>query len=675
MKKMSLPAGMAGIFLLWLLSWNVSVQAASYPLTVRDSSGKDLTFNRPPSRVVSLVPTATEMLAALQCRHVLAGVTYHDGTLSGIQTRAVMGGFFSPSEKAITAAGPDLLILSSWHQGLNRLFSEKGVAVLVLDSRRLADAEDHLRLLARIFDREAEAEGIIARNREQMDLIRDKVARIPKENRKRVVRLMGREQVMAPGDDSFQNDLIRSAGGLPPVWGKTGAIVPVPLEAWQRFNPQVIYGCGGDRETARAFFDRPGWRDVEAVKKGQVHYFPCDLTCRAGTHTGYFAAWLASVLYTEEFSDPRHEVRPTGIQTSRPLKLDLPYVKEARLVRSTIQDFPNKSLIIDFNAPQKVVSTLEGQRDGIWVVGNHYSPPPAWSLGHNLGLAEVQRRIYQALNQERERASFLFTGADMDNLTVRQAEFREMKVWALVTAGVETNALRLSRDSGNYYEPGTINIILLTNMSLSPRAMTRAVIDATEAKTAALWDLDIRSSYTARVNPATGTGTDNIIVVQGTGVPLDNAGGHTKLGELIATAVYAGVQEAIQKQNGLVPGRGIFQRLRERGLELYALSSQARLACGASDGQVAGLLEQVLLEPGAAAFMESALALSDAYERGLIKDLGPFRQWCRGMAAEIAGRPVVLLLEPLGDADLPTVLRLAFNALLTGLEARGPKGP
>jgi adenosylcobinamide amidohydrolase len=492
---------------------------------------------------------------------------------------------------------------------------------------------------------------------------------------------MGRDEVMAPGDDSFQNELIRAAGGVPPVWDKPGAIVPVTLEEWQRFNPQVLYGCGGDRDLARAFFSRPEWQEVEAVKKGQIHYFPCDLTCRAATHTGDFTAWLSSVIYTETFADPRGQVRPDGITYSRPLKLDLPIVQAARITASTIQDFPNKTLIIEFTSPQKIVSTMEGQRDGISVVGNHYSPPPAWSLDHLLGLEEVRRRLYGVLGQSPERASFLFTGADMDNLAVRQFEFKELKVIALVTAGVESNAVRMSRDRGDYYEPGTINIILLTNRSLSPRTMTRAIIDATEAKTAALWDMDIRSSFTSRVNPATGTGTDNIIVVQGTGGPLDNAGGHTKLGELIASAVYAGVQEAIHKQNGIVPGRKIFQRLQERRLELYALSSQARLACGSPDRDYAAMLEEALLEPTVAGFMESALVISDAHERGLIQDLGPFRQWCRLTASEIAGQPVRVLLDPLGDADLPPVIRMAFNALLSGLHSRpasaaiGPKAP
>jgi len=258
----------------------------------------------------------------------------------------------------------------------------------------------------------------------------------------------------------------------------------------------------------------------------------------------------------------------------------------------------------------------------------------------------------------------------MDNLAIKKETFKEMTVYALVTAGVCSNAVRMGTDIGSYYEPGTINMIFLTNMKLSPRAMTRAIISATEGKTAALDDLDIRSSYLPLTAAATGTGTDNIIVVQGDNPPIDNAGGHTKLGELIASAVYEGVQEAINKQNGIFPGRKIFQRLQERRLELVALSSQALLACGSPDRDYAALLEEALLEPTVAGFLESALAVSDAHERGLVQDLESFRQWCRVTASEIAGQPVRVLIDPLGDADLPPVIRMAFNAILSGLQSR-----
>ena len=102
---------------------------------------------------------------------------------------------------------------------------------------------------------------------------------------------------MAPGDGSFQNEMIRAAGGIPPQLGRRGAVTPVNVEEWIKFNPQVIYGCGGDRKTAKAFFNRPGWKDVDAVKNGKIFFFPCALTCRAATNTGHFVSWLSARIY------------------------------------------------------------------------------------------------------------------------------------------------------------------------------------------------------------------------------------------------------------------------------------------------------------------------------------------------------------------------------------------
>jgi adenosylcobinamide hydrolase len=118
------------------------------------------------------------------------------------------------------------------------------------------------------------------------------------------------------------------------------------------------------------------------------------------------------------------------------------------------------------------------------------------------------------------------------------------------------NALRAGVDEANWMEQkgtftkklGTINIIILTNVTLSDGALVRAIIAATEAKTAALQDLDARSSISPK-NQATGTGTDNMIVVSGTDPDkkVRFAGGHTKIGKLIGVTTKIAVAETIKK--------------------------------------------------------------------------------------------------------------------------------
>jgi len=478
---------------------------------------------------------------------------------------------------------------------------------------------------------------------------------------------MGLNPLAVPGDDSFQNEFIRAAGGISPVFNKQGKIVAISPKEWIEFNPQVIYGCDFDIEAAKKFFNGPGWKDVEAVQQGAIYKFPCDLTCRAATHTGVFVSWLSSRIYRTEFSKKENQVLENKIFQSRKLDINLDYIKDVCIAYSHIYDFTNKTLIIDFKSTLSIVSTLEGQRNEIESVGNHYFPPPCWAVGHDHDFKDMLSQVFDVIGKSAHTSSYLFTGADMDNLAIAHEKFKKIQVYALVTAGVTSNACRMSKDVGKYYEPGTINIILLTNTALTKRAMTRSIITATEAKTAALLDLDVRSSYSFRNYRATGTGTDNILVVQGQGIQIDNTGGHSKMGELIAKTVYNGVLKAIYKQNGLTSPRNIFQRLKERNVSAFGLLSKNMCECNISRTDQLIALEEILLEPRYAGFIESSLILSDDYEKGLFTDLTAYDLYCKIIAEEIAGRKIDHMEDLFEMKELPIVLKQALNALLNGI--------
>jgi len=656
-------------FILFAILWSPP-PTFSYPVIFTDSDGNIITIEKRPSGVVSLVPAITEIIFKLGAGDAVKAVTYHDTYPPEAATKEIVGGFFSPSLRAIKKIEPDVIFVSRLHKRIREKFGYGRCRLINLEANSISDIYANINLLGRIFNREKDAARIIDEIKNELLVIARKVAGIPQSERKRVIRLMGRDQVMTPGDDSFQNEYIRLAGGIPPRLGKDGSIAAVTKEEWMRFNPQIIYGCGGDRETAKKFFDRPGWRDVEAVRNDKIFFFPCDLTCRASTRAGYFVSWLSARIYEDKFSKKEEQVFKDRVFRFRRLDLDLDYIRDVRISCSTIHDFSNKTLIIDFTKPLSLVSTLEGERRGIESIGNHYSSPPCWGIGHKLGLEEIRKRAYEVIGKSEDTASFLFTGADMDNLAIKKEGFRDMEVYALVTAGVKSNAVRMSADEGRFYEPGTINIIILSNMKLSPRAMTRAIISATEAKTAALQDLDIRSSYTPRIHQATGTGTDNIIVVEGDGIPVDNSGGHTKMGELIARAVYEAVQEAVYRQNGIVAQRNIFQRLKDRKISFFDLITSMQVEDRDKRKKILEALKDVLLQPRYASFVESSFAISDDYEKGLIADLSSHELSCKKVAEEIAGKEIANLKEVTETEDVPLVLRMTVNTLLNGIYYR-----
>jgi len=216
------------------------------------------------------------------------------------------------------------------------------------------------------------------------------------------------------------------------------------------------------------------------------------------------------------------------------------------------------TLLVSFDQKRRIISTLDGYRQ-VRFIANSYQP---------LELSEEIMNNYGAFEEEFPKVlglspidlSFIGTNANMNNMAVCEKSFDGRVVCCLATGGVG-NAVRSGVDTTNWIENdgrysrtlGTINIILLTNVTLSDGAMAKAIIMATEAKTAALQDMDARSSISPE-NQATGTGTDNMIVVSGTDPEkkVRYTGGHTKLGELIGFTTKTAVTETIKKHEAML---------------------------------------------------------------------------------------------------------------------------
>ena len=667
---MAMLKAMAMIFIM------VAVAAAGVDIT--DTRGKQIHFDAPPVRAVSIVPSTTEVICNLGGADALVGVTYHSALPRQKNDKPIVGGFSSPDIKRITALNPDVVFVSSFQHKIIDKLETLGIKTVCLDITSYDQGMKNIEILADIFDKPQQGKEILSEIEKDLALIATKLDKLKSNERKRVFRLMGRDTIMTPTAKTFLNQLIILAGGIPMAPEGDGMVTSISLDQWQQFNPQLIYGCGDDKKTAEKYFNQDGWKNVDAVKNHNILYFPCELTCRVSSYTGYFVKWLASSIYNKEFFQPENQVFPDEILKTEPIAIPLKLVKDSQRITSRLADFKQKTMVIDFNSPQMVLSTLEGLKTNVTTVANHYLPPPAWNMAHTKDTNSVARRILTTVKRDPATSALLMTGADMDNLTVTEKKYKEMSVTAVITAGVCSNAQRASRSTGFYYDPGTINIIIMTNRKLSPRAMSRAIICVTEGKSAAMADLDIRSTDDPLNLQATGTGTDNIIVVQGNGTPIEGAGGHTKMGELIAKAVYDGVTKAVFLQNGITPGRNVFQRLHERGISLHTLAKSSHCQCSKTkDSTMASELEHLLLVPRYAGVVEQAFALCDAMERGLIKDLSAFSSQTLSLARDIAKAPVDMLTNFSSTQSLPEPLKLTFNALMTGIATLHdlPPGP
>lgn len=144
----------------------------------------------------------------------------------------------------------------------------------------------------------------------------------------------------------------------------------------------------------------------------------------------------------------------------------------------------------------------------------------------------------------------MMTAASMKSLRIVMQEEGPASVAALITSGL-SNA-RCAGDTADCrtltMEPelaGTINVVLVTNLNLTPAAMVEAIAVATEAKASVLQSAGVKSRVSS--NLATGTGTDSVaIVCKGGGPAVKYCGKHVLVGELIGRSVKQALEESIQ---------------------------------------------------------------------------------------------------------------------------------
>jgi len=199
-----------------------------------------------------------------------------------------------------------------------------------------------------------------------------------------------------------------------------------------------------------------------------------------------------------------------------------------------------------------------GYHENMKYVVNQSLTNEDYSLFSHMDYETFQQKRMNELGLNALYSTGLLTSACMDNYAISTHTFRELTVTSIITAGADKNGIRAG-DKASFYEYnndynlnyGTINIFLIIDANLEPGALITSIITATEAKTSILQDLKLESQFSTNI--ATGTGTDGICVISNKSSDnhLENAGKHSKLGELIAKSVQDALLEALYLQTAM----------------------------------------------------------------------------------------------------------------------------
>jgi len=279
----------------------VGMSAGAAAFTTRDMLGRDVTLAAPPRRIVSLVPSVTETLYALNAEDLLVGVTDFCDFPPEARRQPKVGGMVAPSLEAIVALRPDLVIATTegTREDTFTQLTRVKVPVYLVAAHRVADATSLIVRIGELTGRQAVAGPLVARLEQRIEAVKRAVLPF---GRPRVLYVLWPEPLIVPGRGAIVTELIQIAGGQSLTAGDADAWPRYSLEAAVARAPEVILLANHGAGTGAIAMDQ--WRgltELPAVKAGRLRSVDGDLLHRYGPRVVDGLEQLARAIHPEAF--------------------------------------------------------------------------------------------------------------------------------------------------------------------------------------------------------------------------------------------------------------------------------------------------------------------------------------------------------------------------------------
>jgi ABC-type Fe3+-hydroxamate transport system substrate-binding protein len=237
-----------------------------------DASGVPFAPARPPQRIVSLIPSTTELLCDLGLADRLVGVTaYCVEPRAIVRSKARIGGEKNPDLERIRALAPDLVVANVEENVRAHVDALRawGIPVWVTYPRTV---DDSLRMIRDL----GEVTGACARAAAMLEQLEEVVARgragEGQRARVRVFYAIWRDPYMTISGDTYISDVLATCGAANVFADRAERYPAVSLEEMAARAPDVILLPDEPFRFRRIHVaDFESYVDVPAVREGRVH--------------------------------------------------------------------------------------------------------------------------------------------------------------------------------------------------------------------------------------------------------------------------------------------------------------------------------------------------------------------------------------------------------------------
>ena len=279
-----------------LLSASVHAQnaPANTPISITDQRGVSVQFAQSPQRIVSLLPSLTESICALdQCQR-LVGTDRYSNYPASVRELPKVGGGLDPNVEAVVALRPDVVLISVSSRASARLES-LGLKVIALEPKSHADVQRVLKTVGQLLA-VPEEQGAKRLWRVIDASVSAAAQSLPASVKNTRVYFEVSRGPYGAGEASFIGETLTRLG--------VKNVIPAALGPFPRLNPEFVVRANPDLIMIgnRSMQDRvayPGWGSIKAVRDQRVCVYDvddADVVVRPGPRMAEAARIMAKCL-------------------------------------------------------------------------------------------------------------------------------------------------------------------------------------------------------------------------------------------------------------------------------------------------------------------------------------------------------------------------------------------
>jgi iron complex transport system substrate-binding protein len=271
-----------------------------YPLTVIDDRGKSITLSAAPKKIVSVAPSATEVVFAIGAGDRVVAADDFSDYPAAAKALPKVGGFKASPEK-IVSFQPDL-VLATTTGDLASVLESQNLKVIVLEPADIEAVYKSIMLIGSVVDRDAQAKDLVTSMRSRIAAVAEKAKPTAKVRVLHELDASDPSKIFVAGPGNFIDSMITTAGGTNVAASAKSAYPQLSSEEIVRSDPEVIvlsdaaFGASPDVVAAR-----PGWSAITAVRMKRVHPIDPDIVSRPGPRLADAVEAYAKLLHPDVF--------------------------------------------------------------------------------------------------------------------------------------------------------------------------------------------------------------------------------------------------------------------------------------------------------------------------------------------------------------------------------------